>query len=362
MCTMKRKFDRAQEKRPAPAPPAESRSLKKKKLHPIDPEGREILRKQRKGRPLGHAGHSSVGRNSTLDKMSPPAATIGAARKSAPSRKISVDLSARDIPTSRRQSKQTDLSRDSDLAPPSLNSFPTAKDSTVSKSRGSPERQKDGPLPSKVIADPVASRGLSRSTKSTPISDLDSRAKDGLEISPVSLERVPRDTAIIDNGADHSDAVGRSSGTGKATTEQQQSHQARQHDTGSSGDLRQTSPKPDITSISRNNEVPTSRPQVIIHQSASSVALMKQRSSDTDKAGAKKSEADMFTLQAQSEEDSPLSEIDSRDISLWHNSSDESDAENSEDIDFQDVAAEGVQLAQLNSAVSGAIDTTYVQL
>jgi hypothetical protein len=359
---MKRKFDRAQEKRPAPAAPAESRSLKKKKLHPIDPEGREILREQRKGRSLGHAGHSSVGRNSTLDKLSPPAATIGAARKSAPTRKISVDLSARDIPTSRRQSKQTDLSRDRDPAPPSLNSIPTSKDSTLSKSRGSPERRKDRPLPSKIIADPVASREPSRSTKSTPISDLHSRAKHGLEISPESIDRVLRDTAIIDNGAHHSDAVGRSSGTRKVTTEQQKSHQARQHDTSSSGDLRQTSPKPDITSIARDNEVPTSRPQVIIHQCANSVALMKQQSSDTDKAGAKKPEADMFTLQAQSEEDSPLSEIDSRDISSWHNSSDESDAEDSEDIDLQDVATEGVQLAQLNSAVSGAIVTTYVQL
>ena len=91
---MQHRFEKAMEnkKQPPAAPRPESRPLKKAKLHRLNQEGKDILREQRANPSLTQRGISTAPRKAMVDKSAKVVEGIGAARKSAPTRNIGVNM------------------------------------------------------------------------------------------------------------------------------------------------------------------------------------------------------------------------------------------------------------------------------
>lgn len=89
---MEKRFERAMGQKQAPAPPPESKSFKKAKLHPINQEGKKILKEHKPHRDQGHMDSSVGNRRAMGKKPETPFQKSFVARKSAPTRNVSNDM------------------------------------------------------------------------------------------------------------------------------------------------------------------------------------------------------------------------------------------------------------------------------
>jgi hypothetical protein len=89
---MEKRFERAMGQKQAPAPPPESKSFKKARLHPINQEGKKILKEHKPHRDQGHMDSSVGNRRAMVKKPETPVQKSRVARKSAPTRNVSNDM------------------------------------------------------------------------------------------------------------------------------------------------------------------------------------------------------------------------------------------------------------------------------